>query len=124
MVRQKIGWIHLLSAVVLLLGCARDTQVVRVTAGIEQPALMQSTLVKNIPKGTPLADAKRFMEREGFECSITRNGSFSGRDGIDYIYCDRHDRVDIWVSRRWQIALVLEDDTVADVSVSHGLIGP
>ena len=124
MVGQRIRWFHLLPTAVVLLGCARDRQVGRVTTGIEQPALMESTLVKHIPIGTALADAKGFMEREGFECSVTRNGSLSSREGIDYIYCDRHDPVDTWVSRRWQIVLVLEDDNVADVRVSHGLIGP
>lgn len=124
MINHRIGWIHLLPAIVLLVGCAHDKQTVRVTTGIEDPAMMQSTIVKNIPNGTQLADAKRFMQSEGFKCSITRNGSFSDRDSIDYIYCDRLDRVDDWVSRRWQIALVLEDDAIADVSVSHGLIGP
>lgn len=124
MFTQGACWIHVLPVVVLVLGCARDKQSVRATAGIEEPLVMKSTIAENVPKGTPLTDAQHFMEREGFKCSVTRNGSYSDRDGIDYIYCDRHDRVDAWVSRRWQIALVLEGDAVVDVFVSHGLIGP
>ena len=127
-VKARTQWIRVLPAVVLMIGCARDLQNTRMTTGITEPTVMKSTLREKIPDRTTLAEAKDFMEREGFECSIKRNGSFSeegvSRDGIDYLYCDRHDRVDTWVSRRWQIALVLKDGTVNDVYVSQGLIGP
>jgi hypothetical protein len=112
----------------LSIGCTRDRQAVRITAQIEQPATMKSAVLERLPRGTPLTAAKEFMEREGFECCVTRKGEFSEQgvvhEGIDYLYCNRHDRVDTWVNRRWQIAVVLEDDKVADVYVSEGLIGP
>ena len=112
----------------LAIGCARDKQAVRLTANIEQAAMMKSAILETIPRGTGLAAAKGFMKREGFECSITHNGEFSEQgvvhEGIDYLYCNRHDRIDTFVNRRWQIAVVLEKDSVADVYVSEGLIGP
>lgn len=30
----------------------------------------------------------------------------------------------MWVSTRWQVAVVLKDNRVADVDVSEGAIGP
>lgn len=101
-----------------------DQQLVRATTDIRQPAVMKEALRRAIPTGTSLANARRFMEQEGFACKITRNGSFRGREGIDYLYCDRSERYAHWVDQRWQIALVLEGDRVRDIEVAHGLIGP
>jgi len=119
------GWVVLLS---LAIGCAGGKQSARHTASIERPATMKSTVLEGVPRGTPLAAAKEFMEHEGFQCSVIRNGKFADQgvvhEGIDFLWCDRRDRGDMWVHRRWQIIVVLENDSAGDVYVSEGLIGP
>jgi hypothetical protein len=76
-----------------------------------------------VPVGTSVDDAQRFMEAEGFKCSRTQNGAFGDRHGIDYLYCDRMDGGNSLVSRRWQVAIVHRDGMVIEVLASTGLVG-
>lgn len=128
MITQRTGWLVPLAVLVFLLGCASHRQGIRVTAAAKDTSEMESMIRETIPAGTALADARDFMEREGFSCHVIRNGSFSEQgevyEGIDYIHCYRDDATSFWVHRCWQIALVLEDDTVTDVRVSSVLDGP
>ena len=125
----RAGRIQLIASFILgttagILGCQ---QTPRITGGIEREDAMRTVLLEHVPLGTSLKEARCFMEQEGFECSFMRNSSFSD-DQIDhdYLYCDRSERLpDSWfVSRRWQIALIIEKNEVADIRVSSGLIGP
>jgi hypothetical protein len=97
------------------------------TRGLKDAASMKALLKKKLPLGTPVEKARLFMEREGFKCSLMHNKSFSEegavRNGIDYLYCDRSDGVG-FVTRRWQVAIVLKTGSVSEVLVSVGLIGP
>jgi hypothetical protein len=98
------------------------------TRGLKDAASMKALLQRNLPVGTSAKKARLFMEREGFKCSLMRNKSFSEegvvREGIDYLYCERSDSAGFLVSRRWQVAIVLKMDSVSEVLVSVGLIGP
>jgi hypothetical protein len=95
---------------------------------LKDAASMKAVLQKRLPVGTSLGKARLFMEQEGFKCSLAHKESFSEegvvREGIDFLYCDRDDRVGVLVIRRWQVALVLSQDSVSEVLVSVGLIGP
>jgi hypothetical protein len=92
------------------------------TRGIEEPTRMIEAVLGQVPVGTPVDDAQRFMEREGFKCSRTSNAAFGGRAGLDYIYCDRSEGG--IVQRRWQVAVVHRDGKVVEVLASRGLVGP
>jgi hypothetical protein len=87
---------------------------------------MRATILEYIPPETTLEEAQEFMEDEGFECRLLEvDGTRAEPEDTEYyLYCDRHDRVDLWVSRRWQVSIGLEDDRVTDVGASEGYVGP
>ncbi|HEY1187068.1 MAG TPA: hypothetical protein VGE74_05390 [Gemmata sp.] len=93
-----------------------------VTRGIEEPPRMVEAILAHVPLGTPVEDAQRFMEREGFKCSRRTSADFLDRKSLDYIYCDRSESS--VVSRRWQVAVVYRDGKVVEVLASTGLVGP
>lgn len=88
----------------------------------EQQAVAASQIERWVGRGTPVADARRIMEGHGFTCSIVTNGSFGDLQGADYLYCDHSSGAA--VRRRWQAALLLADQKVADIRVTTGLVGP
>jgi hypothetical protein len=111
-----------LAAMVLVIvaGCTGTRSVTR---GIEEPPRMVEAILGRVPVGTPVDDAQRFMEREGFTCTRTADGKFLDREGLDYVYCDRSEGEGV-VQRRWQVAIVHRDGKVAEVLASTGLVGP
>jgi hypothetical protein len=88
----------------------------RYTDDIEDPNRMTAIIHEHLPPGTPIDDAQKFMESEGFKCSRSNNGRFLDREGIDYLYCDRHDGGNCdFVTRRWQIAIVHQNEKVVEI---------
>ena len=83
---------------------------------------MVEAVLGRVPVGTPIDDAQRFMEREGFTCSRSTNEPFLDRTGLDYLYCDRSEGGVTF--RRWQVAVVHRDGKVTEVRASTGLVGP
>ncbi|MGL4610697.1 MAG: hypothetical protein ACRCYY_13620 [Trueperaceae bacterium] len=77
------------------------------------------------PVGSDVTLAKPTLEKLGFKCSWTEQGTFAGSEGEqDYLYCDDIEKtVGFFVLRRWQIALVHQNNVVKDASVTTGLIG-
>ena len=100
-------------------GCAGPQSV---THGIEKPPRMVDAVLGQAPVGSPIDNAQRFMEREGFKCSRITNEAFLDREGIDYIYCDRSDGAG-FVHRKWKVAVVHRDGKVVEVLASTGLVG-
>jgi hypothetical protein len=94
------------------------------TRGIEQPPKMIDAITSRVPVGTPVDDAQRFMEREGFTCSRESNADFRDRKGLDYIYCRCDRPLDLFVSRGWMIAIVHRDGKVTEVLANTELTGP
>lgn len=103
----------------------------------EEPDLMEQEIMRVIPLGSSISEAKKIMEGNGFKCEYVEKGSFvrerddsnaPGRvrqtsyEGIDYLYCDQSRG--FIVSRRWQAAIVHEDSKVTVVAVSTALTGP
>ena len=74
-----------LSLCATVAGCASEKRAT-VTARVHGPSAMRSAILDHLPVGTPLAEAKDFMTREGYKCSVERNGEFGNHEGIDYIY--------------------------------------
>jgi hypothetical protein len=106
----------------VLIAVAGCTGTRSATRGIEEPPRMVEAILAQVPVGTAVDDAQRFMEREGFACSRKTNAGFLDRSGLDYIYCDRSEGT--VVSRRWQVAVVHRDGKVVEVLASTGLVGP
>ena len=131
-----------LVAIALSSGCMHSIQK---TWSIETPETMKTVLVQHVPLGTSIEEAKLFMEREGFSCTVVRNGTFyerrhwagtcPKREGLDFLCCSRSQSDgSIWRSRdwrnesiimdrHWSAALVLKNDCVKDIIVSHYVDG-
>lgn len=86
----------------------------------------RASILKFVPPGTRTEKAKKIMEENNFKCTLKTEGEFMTAKklytNINYIYCDRSTKE--IVSRRWQVAVVVEKGRVKDVLVSTGLIGP
>jgi hypothetical protein len=115
--------ITLAAVVTILMAAAGCTGTRSVTRGIEEPPRMVEAVLAEIPVGTPVDDAQRFMEREGFTCCRSTNAAFIDWTGLDYVYCDRSEGSG-FVQRRWQVAIVHRDGKVTEVLASTGLVGP
>lgn len=95
---------------------------------------MKQEILRLVPLGTQIDDARKVMEANGFKCTLRENGSFGDVEygryltpiqiGIDYLYCDHEIPIGFDCVRRYQIALVNRDGSVAEVLVSIGLICP
>ncbi len=103
-----------------LIGCVGPPSVTR---QIDDPPRMVEVILAHVPAGTPIGDAQRFMEREGFKCSRETNALVPGRE-TDYLFCDRYDSVGWWVAQRWHVSIAHRDGKVAEVEASTGLIAP
>jgi hypothetical protein len=96
---------------------------------------MKATLLQNVPLGRPVQEARKFMEHEGFTCTLRKNETFYERcawydsgpkhDGIDFLECRRvQDDGSFLMSRFWNVALVLKDERVSDILVANWVDGP
>ena len=92
----------------------------------ENPDETRISILKNIPAGTDINDAKTLMERNGFTCKLIKDSSFSDSrnvyEHLDFLYCDKESG--FIIGKRWQVAIVSENLLVKDVYVSYGLTGP
>ena len=125
--------ISMFSGLVMLLVCCLHTS--QVTWEIRDRQAMKSAILQGVPLGTSVQQAQRFMEGEGYTCSVTRNGTFYERlafcdaglkhAGIDFLNCRRlQGDGALFMSRFWEVALVLDRDTVVDVLVANWIDGP
>jgi hypothetical protein len=81
-------------------------------------------LLTHIQLGSSDTFAEKVMEENLFSCSFIDKGEFLELKNIDYIYCDRYDRKSFFISRRWQVAIILKNKKVEDIKVSTGLLAP
>lgn len=121
---------QLLIPLVLVL-CASCQQVPRLTEGMEHPAVVKQAMEYYVPPGTPLDEAKPFMEAEGFSCSLQKNtnikasdyqSGFEGEDtkgtdyeGVDCLHCRRDRYAGGFITNTTLVTLVLKNDRVIDV---------
>ncbi len=97
---------------------------------------LKEHLAGSIPPGSGIADAETTMKSYGFKCRYMTNADFieewpGNSKGIflknmDYLYCDleRPKWPDVWISERWQAAIVHEKGKVKSIYISYGLTGP
>ena len=107
-------------AVTLLLsaGCAT-----RLVDRFDDTAGMRTAVLELVPVGTPMEDARRRLELEGFRCELPATHRFEGvQDPLHYAHCDGRSR-GLLVYRRWQLALVDSAGRLSDVLVATGLVG-
>ena len=94
---------------------------------------MLRRLVAAIPSGREIAIAQKILSANGFgeicimkapfvECDS--NNIVMSHDSSHYLYAVREDTVSFMVCIRWQVALLIREDKVADIWISKGLVGP
>jgi hypothetical protein len=62
-----------------------------------------------VPVGTPLAAARKTMERHGFDCEVVRKDNPFNHDGFDSLDCDK---TEVWF-HTWNAKIILTDDKVS-----------
>jgi hypothetical protein len=62
-----------------------------------------------VPVGTKLADARKTMERHGFDCEVVRKDNPFNHDGFDSLECDK---TEVWF-HTWTAKIILTDDKVS-----------
>ncbi len=81
-------------------------------------------LLSLAPVGSDVRLAKPLLEKRGFACTWIMQEAFGdSEDKHDYLYCDIKRQVDIFVTRRWQVALIHQNNLVEDADVGIGLTG-
>jgi hypothetical protein len=105
--------------VMLFTACARG-----LPDRAEDAAAMEAAVLRVVPIGTAIDDARRRLDAQGFRCAATRFAPFAGEaDSLNYAYCDGSSR-SVFVTRRFQLALVDSGGLLSRVRVTTGLIGP
>jgi hypothetical protein len=108
---------------VFVSGCGGGGPQPNATRNIEKAAPMKEVILREIPIGTPFANAQQFMETECFECAERKNGEFLDEKGeihggADFLYCQRKDDAFPPPKKRiWHIMIVKKDEKVAEVVV-------
>jgi len=101
----------------------------------QSSAATKAEVLKHIPIGTPIEQARAFMEANGFRCQSVQNQKFA-EDGpsagrqithgpANFLWCDSGERTfRLVLSRRWQITFVNVGGKVSYVAVGVGVSGP
>lgn len=96
---------------------------------------MRNELRRFITIGMPVSTAETLMVANGFSCKRKVNDDFLATDHgstdskfiqrKNFLYCDHTEAgfAALSPSRRWQVALINEEEKVANILVSYGLIG-
>lgn len=71
----------------LFCGCEPEPATGEISSSNE----MFTRITKLVPKGTAIATAQEFMEKEGFVCEPLTKAKWKGKEGFDYILCKRED---------------------------------
>jgi hypothetical protein len=81
---------------------------------------MREEVLRSVPIGTQLATAEKIMSENGFECSVL----LDEKTQRTKLFCDASEPVDFWVGRRWLVNFYIDANTVSDVKVTSGYVGP
>ena len=121
-------WIYSgISAFLILPACQPNQAVMRANASDKKQEILRI-----IPLGSSYAKARELMTANGYRCEVSNepfivvnNGRQERvRTGLNYLYCDKRESASYLVTRRWQIAVVNQNEKVSDIFVSTGLAGP
>lgn len=103
------------------------------------PKAMKEEILKKVPIGSRIEDAKRIMEENGFGCELEHNQLFSVQldnppendphrsivhERADFLACDKSKLTFPPVTQEWSVIIVHKDGIVSDVVVNIGLTGP
>ncbi|MGE3808716.1 MAG: hypothetical protein AB7K24_28965 [Gemmataceae bacterium] len=97
------------------------------TLGVLRPYDMKTVILDHVPLGTNVSRARRFMEKEGFQCEERKNADFTegyiNHSGVDFLLCKRTDQAGAdGVDVNWEIAIALTDGSVGDVWLANDLL--
>ncbi|HCL57843.1 MAG TPA: hypothetical protein DHW82_12670 [Spirochaetia bacterium] len=95
---------------------------------------MKKDLEIYFPVGTSVVKMEEMMKKNGFSCRMEMNSSFVEEskiikmnrliEKIDYLYCDLEKAKTLFISERWQIAFVLDEEKkLKEIYVSYGTTG-
>jgi hypothetical protein len=98
---------------------------------------MKEEVMKKVPIGSSIPDAKRIMEENGFSCEMYKNGSFTERqendpegkrniyhENADFLLFAKEGKPFQYVFREWRVIIVHKDDVVSDIFVNTWVTGP
>jgi hypothetical protein len=105
--------------VLLMVGCRgpERRQTIAFRADNES---MREEVLRSIPIGTRLAAAEEIMTENAFGCSLI----LDEKSKQEMLYCVANEPTGFMVARRWMIFLYINSDTVTDVKVTSGNVGP
>lgn len=113
--------LRLLVAVIWMSGfSACDT---KHTADIGNSKEMIAALSEKVPKGTPLAAAKAFMESEKFEVEELKKARWKGKADVTYLKCTRKDGSPP-IFRQWEVAVINDGKVVMTIDARTALLYP
>lgn len=143
--RKPLKWPLIAIAAICLIGVwlitSWNAHSIQITWEIDNPTDMETILEDRIPVGSAIAEARGFMESEGFVCRDVSNGTFTEKewfgdeepqyDDISFVRCWRSQRVGFFkrgidglvMSHNWEVALVHDGSVITDVLVSYYLDG-
>jgi hypothetical protein len=99
-----------------VVACVSERQLTR---RMKTDESMRAAILTLVPIGTPIADAQRTMEQEGFSCH--RGSDKNGRASL---HCSRDDPTGFLVEQNWRIHLAFSNEKVSDVQVESYGTGP
>jgi hypothetical protein len=134
MTRFKLG-AAITSVLLLLLTNPSEGAVKSSTIMSPDATATRQEILKHVPLGTTIDQAKAFMEENGFKCAETQNQRFA-EDGpapgqqiihgpTDTLWCDSGERsFRMALSRRWQVTFVNVGGKVSYIATAVGATGP
>jgi hypothetical protein len=106
----------ILLSLLMLCGCSKSLSL------SEDPVTAAREIETIIPIGTPKEKAEKLLSEAGITFREAQ-GTFGAEDIGKYIYGDYSESKN-FITKRWQVALILEADRVSQYRVTFGLIGP
>ena len=103
------------------------------------PKAMKKEVLKRVPLGSRIEDAKRKMEKSDFLCTMMHNEEFAVQkdnpsdndpfkstlhEKADFLLCEKRKQTAPMVSQEWSIVIMHKGGIVSDVYVNVGITGP
>jgi len=111
----------------LIFGCSSSSRRIKFEGNL---AVVKTEIQNLVPVGSSVAEAKKLMEYDGFECTEKLNGKFVENisfrqhkqyEGIDFQNCVRDESEVSFggaTERKLSVAIVQQDDRVTDILVN------
>jgi hypothetical protein len=105
--------------VLLMVGCRGPERRQTIAFRADNDSMREEVL-RSVPIGTQRATAEEIMTENGFECSVL----LDEKTQRTKLFCDASEQVGFWVGRRWLVNFYIDSNTVSDVKVTSGYVGP